>query len=378
MARLPPQRRIVFTGDIFRIARDQLRPNQTQNILWLWRLLRRQIEMATGVSSRAVVWPTDSTHETALAPGSVPNFLERMNLPRTVQGWAAAYDAVQLPDIVEGYLGGLFDGALVIGFELPPVLRRFLDRSGTPYIDLVVHPVRFLDDITLALATNCAAMREIARRHCLSGDYLMTMAGLQSAAAGRGYTPDIPDASLLFLGQVRDDKTQIEGGRFRGPAEFIPTLRSLAASHHGVVLKPHPLDKDNPGMLALEMAFKEAKLLDDNFYKLMSTDHVRTVASLSSSTGVEARYFGKEAAFLLAPPFRLASLGEQGPESYLDLDWSLLAPDFWRDLMAPYFDCTPPDGMSIPFKPNRLRISLNAFWRFNEIDTDLAVAAYPR
>jgi hypothetical protein len=52
------------------------------------------------------------------------------------------------------------------------------------------------------------------------------------------------------------------------------------------------------------------------------------------------------------------------------LDDFVLAPDFWRHVLAPHAPVTPLDGMRLPAKPNRLRIALDSFWNFQEIDTD--------
>jgi hypothetical protein len=201
------------------------------------------------------------------------------------------------------------------------------------------------------------------------------MEGLQSAAAGCDYQPDIPPGGLLFPGQRRHDRTLIQAGRSRDAREFLPQIRAMPARHSTLLLKANPPDADDPGLLALELGFPASRWLTDNFYKLMSTDHVRGTVSLSSGAGLEARYFGKESCHLLALPCRLVSLGETGPHTYLDLDWSLLAPDFWRGLLAPHLPCSAPYGRLIPFKPSRLHISLNASWRFNEIDSDVTAAA---
>ncbi len=360
MARSRPLRRIIVTGDIFRPEANRLWPAQTSQILWLWRLLRRQIELATGITPGVVAWPTEAMPNSALAPETVPTFLDLMGVPRSIDGWAVAQDAMALPDIVEGYLGALFADAVVIGFEMPPVLRRFLERAGLPFLDLVVHPARFLDDLTFALGTNCADMRAMAARHCLSADFLMTMAGLQSAAAGYDFQPDFPPGALLFLGQGRHERTLIQGGRFRDARNFMAELRAMAARHSALLLKPDPQEPDEPGLLALELGFPKARVLTHHVHRLLSTDHLRGAVSLSSSMGLEARFFGKTSQFLLGPPFRLASLGEDGPDTYLDLDWSMLAPDFWRSVLSPHFSCSPPDGDLIPFKPDRLRASLRA------------------
>ena len=36
-----------------------------------------------------------------------------------------------------------------VGFEMPPWLVRLLDELLVPYLDLHIHPVRFMDDLLL-------------------------------------------------------------------------------------------------------------------------------------------------------------------------------------------------------------------------------------
>jgi hypothetical protein len=48
----------------------------------------------------------------------------------------------------------------------------------------------------------------------------------------------------------------------------------------------------------------------------------------------------------------------------------VLTPDFWRIVLAPHARVTAADGMRLRPKPNRLRIALDSFWNYQEIDTD--------
>ena len=56
--------------------------------------------------------------------------------------------------------------------------------------------------------------------------------------------------------------------------------------------------------------------------------------------------------------------------SHAALDDLVLTPDFWRTVLAPHTRVTPMDGMRLPPKPNRLRIALDSFWSYQQIDTD--------
>jgi hypothetical protein len=57
-------------------------------------------------------------------------------------------------------------------------------------------------------------------------------------------------------------------------------------------------------------------------------------------------------------------------DTHASLDEIVLSIDFWRGVLSPHAETSAPDGVRLPPKPNRLRISLDSFWNFNEIDTD--------
>ena len=48
----------------------------------------------------------------------------------------------------------------------------------------------------------------------------------------------------------------------------------------------------------------------------------------------------------------------------------VVTPDFWRTVLAPHTTVTLADGTRLPPKANRLRIALDSFWNFQQIDAD--------
>ncbi len=111
--------------------------------------------------------------------------------------------------------------------------------------------------------------------------------------------------------------------------------------------------------------------MNDNIYRLLSMPEITAVLSVSSSAAVEARYFGKAVYTLgqlaVRPIWRG---GEPGADTHASLDDIVLSADFWRHLLAPHAEISACDGVRLPAKPNRLRIALDSFWNYNEIDTD--------
>ena len=92
---------------------------------------------------------------------------------------------------------------------------------------------------------------------------------------------------------------------------------------------------------------------------------------MNSSAAYEAPYFGQRVYTLAPLPVRLLWRGDAAAAGgHVSLDDSVLTPDFWRMALSPHTAVTPPDGMRLSAKPNRLRIALDSFWNFQEIDTD--------
>ena len=93
--------------------------------------------------------------------------------------------------------------------------------------------------------------------------------------------------------------------------------------------------------------------------------------TVNSSAGYEAPYFGKQLHALAPLRFRLGWRGDAPcADQYASLDDRVLTPDFWRTVLAPHTPVTKADGFRLSAKPNWLRIALDSFWNFQEIDTD--------
>lgn len=366
-------RRIVFTGDFLRPGSNRWRPTQHFNVRWVQQLFGTQIAQATGLPVETVIWGAESVGDGILRADTVGAIYDHCGIARRIEGWARLYGAETLPPQVEALIHGLFRDAIVVAFELPPVLQRALTRAGIPFVEAINHPVRFLDDIFFGFRSNHAEIRSALAGHAISETEVRLMGGIQSAAAQRMFRFRPEPESLLFLMQVKDDKSQIRDGRFVSAGDFLDEIAELGQRFSRVYVKQHPMQKEAPATLRILARLPNAQVIEENFYSLAATDQITAIASLSSSTTVEAQYFGKTGHFVLGAPYRFALDGAvPSHEEYVGVFDAFLAPDFWRDLLAPITPVTARDGIHPPFKPNRLRASIRNFWGFNEIDTDAA------
>ena len=132
-------------------------------------------------------------------------------------------------------------------------------------------------------------------------------------------------------------------------------------------------------------------VIEDNAYRLLSMPEISAVLTVNSGLAYEAPYFGKHVHALAPLPVRIAWRGvapDSGSHASLNdvvlmhaslndvvlmhasLNDVVLTPDFWRTVLAPHVRVSPADGMRLSPKPNRLRIALDSFWNYQEIDTD--------
>ncbi|MBJ3775004.1 capsular polysaccharide export protein, LipB/KpsS family [Acuticoccus mangrovi] len=374
-----PLKRIVFTGDLLRPSWDSTRPTQHYNIQWGHDLIGRQMAAATGLPVEMAVWNFAGVTAGGIDYETVRGIYGAHGLATSIEAWAMLYEEALAP-AAEAFFREIFRDALVVAFELPPYLEKILQKYGIPYVDVIVHPVRFLDDIFLAVRTSSGAANAVLASHAISEELIETVAGVQSASARRGFTfAPIPNSALLLL-QTRFDRTQIRDGGFIGASNFLEKIADVTADYNALYVKEHPLERGSVHTRTLQAAFPKIQLIDHNVYSLLSTENITGVFTLSSSVGIEAPYFGKKSKYIYKAPNLFARDGKvpEG-EEFAGVFDAFLGPDFWRDVLAPMTDVTAKTGVTVPFKPNRLRTSLRSFWAFNEIDTDAAVmAAKPR
>jgi len=369
--------RILFTGDFLRPGDTpprtgsghpppRFRSSQLENVIWLYRLLGRKLSEATGLPVDIRTWGRGI---------DTPALYQALGLGQDTEGWAEAFSAPTFNRPVMNRLEAVFQGSLVISFEMADSIKRALTQLGIPFIDLNIHPVRFLPDVFFAAQTNTQAVFEAMLAHHTPSETYFDWADLLAAAAiKRPHISIAPDTALL-VGQTRVDRSLIIDGRLHGLADYADTLRSLMPPGRPLMFKPHPY---NPGGHGLQGApFDAAITTSANIYTLLPQENLSHVIGISSSVLVEAHYFGKQVTALSALPFSIPDTAEQAePGQHLSLYDACFSTDFWRDALAPVLNTTARTGHRFRRPPNTLRLSLGNFWGFNEVSTDFLVQLY--
>ena len=339
----------IVVGDLLR-PDGSGRPGGTdRSVLWLWNAIKRQIHLASGLPSEALTSAALAGWIEALRPQAEADVY-----------WASIHDRLPESEHIVERLRRRF----CVGYEMPPWLIRLLDQHVVPYIDLRVHPVRFLDDLLFAARASVRETQAAVLSMAIHENEVFATAGLREAMCRFISDARVPDNTLLVAGQRRFDSTQIINGTFFDAMPRAAEIHAICARYPAVVLKPHPQDRHHSLLeVAATAPTRVIGVIDDNVYRMLSLPQISAVLTVNSGLAQEAPYFGKHVHALAPLPIRPAWHGA-APDagSHASLDDVVLTPDFWRTVLAPHTSVTPMDGMRLRPKPNRLRIALDSFW----------------
>lgn len=346
------------------VVGDLLRPDGSgrpggidRPTLWLWNAIKRQIWLASGLPSEALTAAALTTWIETLRPPAAADMY-----------WASVHDRLPFAEPIIELLRRRF----CIGYEMPPWLIRLLDEHAVPYIDLRLHPVRFLDDLLFAARASVPDTQAALLSMAVQESEVVATAGLREATCRFISDARVPDNTLLVAGQRRFDSTQIVNGKFFDAFPMATEIHAICARYPAVVLKPHPLDRHHSLLeVAAAAPTRVMGVIEDNAYRMLSLPQITAVLTVNSGLAHEAPFFGKCVHVLAPLSTRCAWRGAApGAGSHASLDDIVLTPDFWRIVLAPHVRVTAADGMRLRPKPNRLRIALDSFWNYQEIDTD--------
>ncbi|WP_442798699.1 hypothetical protein [Pantoea vagans] len=363
--------KVVIMGDV-------LRPFKTgafyqsaaqKNIRWLHALLKRPIEKCD-VKVSMLSWDEGLSNEDDFF--DTPALYHLLDMPLTYHGWAKIISADSVPDALLDSLKNPLKHALVIGYEMPSVIISALKEMRTPYIDIVLHPLRFLPDLVFSFRTNVPDYHNRLAKYALDHSHIEQQVSLlqaKNAWMNKPANVTIPEGSAILLEQVSVDMALVQNdGRFSCLEDHVSRLHEIVSEHPCVFFKPHPYTLNSQSITFIRSLFPVVKICDANFYHLMMQPQIEKVVALNSSGLVEAEFFGKKSENLI--PFKFCHFEnflpkEGNPGSLISLNDSWLQPYFWKYLFIGE-SVIPPCSHSV-WQPDRLRHAMNADWGFRFI-----------
>lgn len=356
-------RGVTVVNDFVRADKDGHPGEGDRSAVWLFDAVKRQVQAAARLPIHLL---------TARNCPDLYAWVQQKRPPKEADAfWAAVYDHLPIDAALEAILLPRLQGQFVIGYEMPAYLLGLLAQRGVPYIDIRIHPIRFLDDLIFATRASDTATQHALMRIAVSEETVIAQAGLVEAMCRYTANCSLPSNTLLVIGQRTFDSSQIIAGKFFDALESRSHILGICETYKTLLLKPHPYEGKHSLLMLTSAAPNTLGVTSDNVYRLFAQPEIAGILTVNSSAAYEARYFGKQVHTLGPLSIRLAWRGDAAfADSYLSVDQYLLSVDFWRLILGPHTHVSPPTGVTLPPKPNRLRIAHDTFWNFQEIDTD--------
>ncbi|SMF34657.1 hypothetical protein [Desulfovibrio gilichinskyi] len=322
-------KKIVFTMDVFRIDPNSsnlsLTPNKN-NVKWLNRLLG---DIYSSLLGGGHIMLFGDEHGTSSLRWRV---YSNADLPYSVEAWARLYSVGQYQSIIEEEVLSSIENSLVVTFEASESLIEVFLANGIPYIDLAIHPVRFLDDYMFAVRTNVSEWSQRLFELQTPEHIFYDFAKVISAKAVRlSCFEAIPEGSVLFLAQTAVDSSLISDGVMVDDDMIIEKLIKMGQVYPTVYYKHHPYYTNSKAARLVERS-KNMAIADYNIYMALGSQAFPKVCSFSSGTLHEAKYFGLESEKILSSPNRFAN--ELSPYSYVPIYRDALKYEFWSYVMG--------------------------------------------
>ena len=351
-------------GDLMRPYGDGTPGEVDRMTLWLWNAVKRSIFLAANLPVEAL---------TTFTSPELRGWIDLLRAPGDADAyWASVHAQLPWSPALDRLILQPLRGRFCVGYEMPPWLVRLLEEHELPYVDLRLHPVRFMDDLMFAARASHPETQAALLSVAVMESEVFVTAGLREAMCRLISDAKVPDNTLLVAGQRQFDSTQILNGGFFDATRQAPRIHSLCETYPALVLKPHPLDPHHSLLtVAASAPTRRLGVINDNVYRIMALPQIEAVLTVNSGLAYEAPYFGKRVHALAPLTMRLGWRGSpMQAGSHASLDDVVLTPDFWRLVLAPYTRVSDADGMRLQPKPNRLRIALDSFWNYQQIDTD--------
>jgi len=351
--------RVVFTSDVLKVddrQRNKFRNPQRVNIDFLAKLIGPVVYDCLPTVKTEVLYGDEDIKESIRA-----SFFSRYGLPMESTTWAQVYDGEKLGDDFYDVLDPAFDNSLVVAFECPPYLRRYLDSRHIPLIDLSIHPVRFMADYLFGVRSNVPEIQRRLETLSLADSAMANVARVSAARTSRVYSAEqVKESSAIFFGQIEIDSSLIYDGKIAGDYEVRAALDSLVSSHDAVYFKAHPHSKSVENLKKLVDGMRGCHWLDVNAYDALGCRKFVTVAALSSGILNEAKYFGERSINRFLPTISEFDR-ENAALPYLPIYKYAVSAEFWQFVLNPELRQMANVDFSI-FGESPLKFMINMKW----------------
>lgn len=355
--------KINFIADFLRYNELSTVPNSTiKSTRWLKHVLDFPINAVTNLTCNEL-W-----HDNGL---NSYDFYSALKVEPSFAGWASViYNRtnIQFDQLVKKS----FSNSLVIGCELPDILRQSLTNNGITYLDTVASPIRFSEDIINCWRSNNSIVQKNIAKYQMPSSLHQYSANMIKAKYVWAKNEQLNEDTAIIMGQVNDDKSLINKstGKTVTLSDFKDNINQIIDKYPTVLFKPHPYGTIDPFIKSL-IAKKHLSLTNSNYYSLLCAKNIKHVYAINSGSIKEAEYFNVMSTAFMPPLYNIASNQEEAQliDTPVEISNEWIKPQFWSDILSSLINVNSnlPDMSGICFR-NTIRRSLNADWNFSEID----------
>jgi len=312
------------------------------------------------------------------------NMEDLKNLIYDRNGYAAPYSKKYWSQIfyedkinleIQNQINNIFGGALVVGIELPYILRNYFDTLEIPYVDIIIHPIRYMDDLALGIRTNNESIYKKLMTYQVSVDqFKLNATYLKIASRTRTKDNIIEPDSCVIFGQTDEDISILREDKvFANILDYKDKIEGYCKKYNHVYFKPHPYGPDSKKIIECFERFDNFSLLTDvNAYDLYSSENVSLCVGLSSGSLYEAKFFGKDIEYLFRQPFQYGEDYVDRPmaqynfkDVFVTIYKDFLTFTFWADIFSELLPTKTMDNIEINI-PNIFRYASQGIWSFND------------
>jgi len=292
--------------------------------------------------------------------------------------WIDIYNMKNNDDTVQ-IVKKYFENSLVIVYEMHPFLQEAFDILKIPYIKLMCHPIRFLDDIFFGItASDKSVFQKLKKYKADENHWKLEAAFMKAQTARKDFCNEIniKSDSCVFFAQTIMDCSLLDNSRMVSFFDYKERFMEIYNSYSHLYYKIHPCQNNKEVIKFIKSLDRASILYSDDIatYDLIATDKVKKYFSISSGALYEAKIFGKDVEYFLHQPFMFINDypddNYKYENTYVPIFKDYWQSSFWADILEgliPIDKNVPPD-IHINFT-NKFRNIINLTWGFKDINS---------
>jgi len=258
----------------------------------------------------------------------------------------------------------LQDCDLIIGYELSEQTRYILDKINIKFIDIWLHPIRYLNDVMFGIYSNSNSINNRIKSYSVDEEIFYInaeMLKVQNYRGFRRFKNNLIPGSALFVGQTLTDKAIFSKGKMLSVLNFKDEFKNITKKYERVYYSRHPFVKEgDEEIMSYLKRFPNVEVISSPTYNLLAAKEIEYVFTVSSSVVHEAHYFGKKSEFLFKPIFD--TFGES--KKYYPIMHAIFFESFWNSLLYDVDN----DKKDMYLGDNKVRDTLSFYWGYRKID----------